>query len=31
MGDYVLAMKALWTQEEAAYHGKFAKFDPVWS
>ena len=31
MGDYVKAMKALWTQEEAAYHGKFAKFDPVWS
>ncbi len=31
MGDYVKAMKAIWTQEEAAYHGKFAKFDPIWS
>ena len=31
MGDYVLAMKALWTKDEAGYHGKFAKFDPVWS
>ena len=31
MGDYVLAMKALWTKDAAGYHGKFAKFDPVWS
>jgi alkanesulfonate monooxygenase SsuD/methylene tetrahydromethanopterin reductase-like flavin-dependent oxidoreductase (luciferase family) len=31
MGDYVLAMKALWTKDEAGYHGKFARFDPVWS
>ena len=31
MGDYVKAMKALWTKDEAAYHGKFARFDPVWS
>jgi alkanesulfonate monooxygenase SsuD/methylene tetrahydromethanopterin reductase-like flavin-dependent oxidoreductase (luciferase family) len=31
MGDRVKAMKALWTQEEAAYKGKFTKFDPVWS
>ena len=31
MGDYVLAMKALWTKDEAGYHGKFAKFDPVWT
>src|SRR5579883_707405 len=31
MGDYVLAMKALWTKDEAGYHGKFANFDPVWS
>jgi len=31
MGDYVRAMKAMWTKDEAGYHGKFAKFDPVWS
>jgi len=31
MREYVLAMKALWTQESAAYHGEFVKFDPVWS
>jgi len=31
MGDYVKAMKTLWTKDEAGYHGKFAKFDPVWS
>jgi alkanesulfonate monooxygenase SsuD/methylene tetrahydromethanopterin reductase-like flavin-dependent oxidoreductase (luciferase family) len=27
----VKAMKALWTKDEASYHGQFAKFDPVWS
>ncbi|MBV8391610.1 MAG: LLM class F420-dependent oxidoreductase [Alphaproteobacteria bacterium] len=31
MGDRVKAMKALWTQEEAAYHGKFINFDKTWS
>lgn len=31
MGDRVKAMKVLWTEEKAAYHGKFARFDPVWS
>jgi probable F420-dependent oxidoreductase len=31
MREYVLAMKALWTQEEASYHGEFVNFDPVWS
>jgi probable F420-dependent oxidoreductase len=31
MGDRVKAMKAVWTQEKAAYNGKFTKFDPVWS
>jgi probable F420-dependent oxidoreductase len=29
--ERVLAMKALWTQEEAEYHGEFVDFDPVWS
>ena len=28
--ERVLAMKALWTQEEAEYHGEFVNFDPVW-
>ena len=23
-------MKALWTQEEAEFHGEFVNFDPVW-
>lgn len=29
--ERVLAMKALWTQEEAQFHGEFVNFDPVWS
>jgi probable F420-dependent oxidoreductase len=28
--EYVLAMKAMWTQKDAQYHGKFIDFDPVW-
>ena len=28
--ERVLAMKALWTQEEAEFHGQFVNFDPVW-
>jgi probable F420-dependent oxidoreductase len=31
MREYVLAMKALWTQDEASYHGEFVNFEPVWS
>jgi probable F420-dependent oxidoreductase len=31
MGDYVKAMKALWTEDEASYKGEFAKFDATWS
>jgi probable F420-dependent oxidoreductase len=30
MRERVLAMKAMWTQEEAAYHGDMVKFDPLW-
>ena len=29
--ERMLAMKALWTEEEAAYHGEMVDFDPVWS
>jgi probable F420-dependent oxidoreductase len=28
--ERVLAMKALWTQEEAQFHGKYVNFDPAW-
>ncbi|MCX7065585.1 MAG: LLM class F420-dependent oxidoreductase [Proteobacteria bacterium] len=28
--ECVLAMKAMWTQKDAEYHGKFVDFDPVW-
>jgi probable F420-dependent oxidoreductase len=31
MGERILAMKALWTQDEAEYHGEMVDFDPVWS
>lgn len=30
MRERVEAMKALWTQDEAEYHGEFVDFDPVW-
>jgi probable F420-dependent oxidoreductase len=29
--ERVAAMKAIWTQEEAEYHGKFVNFDKIWS
>ena len=29
--EHVLAMKALWTEEEAEYQGEFVDFGPVWS
>jgi probable F420-dependent oxidoreductase len=31
LADRVLAMRAIWTEEEAEYHGKFVDFDPIWS
>jgi probable F420-dependent oxidoreductase len=31
MRERVLAMKALWTEEEAQFHGEMVNFDPVWS
>ncbi|HEX5479680.1 MAG TPA: LLM class F420-dependent oxidoreductase [Dehalococcoidia bacterium] len=29
--ERVLAMKQIWTQEEAEFHGEFVDFDPLWS
>src|SRR5919202_6790244 len=29
--ERVEAMQAIWTQDEAAYHGDFVDFDPIWS
>jgi alkanesulfonate monooxygenase SsuD/methylene tetrahydromethanopterin reductase-like flavin-dependent oxidoreductase (luciferase family) len=31
MRERILAMTALWTQEEASFHGEFVNFDPVWA
>ncbi len=31
MRERILAMKAMWTEEEAAYHGEMVNFDPIWS
>jgi probable F420-dependent oxidoreductase len=31
MRERVEAMKAIWTQDEAEYHGKLVDFDPIWS
>ncbi len=29
--EKVLAMREIWTKEEAEYHGEFVDFDPIWS
>ena len=29
--ERVLAMRALWTEDEAAYHGEFVNFDAAWA
>jgi probable F420-dependent oxidoreductase len=31
MRENVLAMKALWTEEEASFHGDFVNFDATWA
>ncbi len=31
MCDRAKAMKVIWTQEEAEYHGPFVDFEPIWS
>ena len=31
MQERVEAMKAIWTEEEASYHGEFVNFDRIWS
>lgn len=31
MRERVEAMKAIWTQEEASYHGRHVDFGPIWS
>jgi probable F420-dependent oxidoreductase len=31
MREHVLAMQAIWTQDEAEFHGEFVDFDPIWS
>ncbi len=30
MRERVEAMKAIWTKDEAEYHGEFVDFDPIW-
>jgi probable F420-dependent oxidoreductase len=31
MREQVLAMKQIWTKDEAEYHGEFVNFDKIWS
>ena len=30
MREQILAMKQIWTQDEAEYHGQLVNFDPIW-
>jgi probable F420-dependent oxidoreductase len=29
--ERILAMKEIWTKDEAQFHGKYVNFDPIWS
>jgi probable F420-dependent oxidoreductase len=29
--EHILAMRAIWTQDEAAFQGEFVRFGPIWS
>lgn len=29
--ERIMAMKEIWTAQEAEYHGRFVNFDPIWS
>jgi probable F420-dependent oxidoreductase len=31
LGEQVLAMKEIWTKDEAEFHGRFVDFDPIWA
>jgi probable F420-dependent oxidoreductase len=31
MREHVLAMQAIWSSDEAEFHGEFVDFDPIWS
>jgi probable F420-dependent oxidoreductase len=31
MRERIEAMKAIWTEDEAGYHGRYVDFDPIWS
>ena len=31
MREQVLAMREIWTKDEAQFHGEFVNFDPIWS
>jgi probable F420-dependent oxidoreductase len=31
MLEHIAAMRAIWTQDEAEFHGEFVDFDPIWS
>jgi len=31
MRERILAMKEVWTNDKAEYHGKYVNFDPIWS